>query len=70
MTPFEELRREMVKHQIARRGITDPRVLEAMGKVPRERFVAPDLVSEAYADRPLPIGHGARRSPSPMSSPG
>ena len=38
--------------------VTDARVLEAIGKVPRERFVAPELAPYAYADRPLPIGHG------------
>jgi protein-L-isoaspartate(D-aspartate) O-methyltransferase len=35
----------------------DPRVLEALGTVPRERFVAPDLQALAYQNRPLPIGH-------------
>jgi len=36
----------------------DGRVLAAMGKVPRHRFVLPDYQDEAYANRPLPIGHG------------
>ncbi len=35
----------------------DPRVLDALLRVPRERFVPPDLRSEAYDNRPLPIGH-------------
>jgi protein-L-isoaspartate(D-aspartate) O-methyltransferase len=35
----------------------DPRVLDALLKVPRERFVPPDLRAEAYENRPLPIGH-------------
>ncbi|MDE2293273.1 MAG: protein-L-isoaspartate(D-aspartate) O-methyltransferase [Elusimicrobia bacterium] len=38
--------------------ITDPRVLDALRRVPRERFVPPGLVSMAYADRALPIGKG------------
>jgi protein-L-isoaspartate(D-aspartate) O-methyltransferase len=38
--------------------VTDRRVLDAMGRVPRERFVDKDLEPYAYADRPLPIGHG------------
>ena len=38
--------------------VTDARVLAAMGRVPRERFVGPDLQAFAYADRPLPIGFG------------
>ena len=38
--------------------IHDERVLAAMARVPRERFVPPDLSRYAYEDRPLPIGHG------------
>jgi protein-L-isoaspartate(D-aspartate) O-methyltransferase len=40
------------------RGITDSRVLDAMGEVPREKFVPGDLVDVAYTDAPLPIGLG------------
>jgi protein-L-isoaspartate(D-aspartate) O-methyltransferase len=36
----------------------DPRVLEAMRRVPRHAFVPPELAANAYEDRPLPIGHG------------
>jgi protein-L-isoaspartate(D-aspartate) O-methyltransferase len=36
----------------------DPRVVEALAKVPREAFVPPDLAARAYDNRPLPIGHG------------
>jgi protein-L-isoaspartate(D-aspartate) O-methyltransferase len=36
----------------------DPRVVEALAKVPRETFVPPDLAARAYDNRPLPIGHG------------
>jgi protein-L-isoaspartate(D-aspartate) O-methyltransferase len=46
----------MVKSQLIPRGISDPRVLEMMGKVPRDRFVEEALVGEAYNDHPLPIG--------------
>ena len=48
----------MVEEQIAKRGVNDPRVLNAMRKVPRDRFVPPDQVARAYDDRALPIGHG------------
>jgi protein-L-isoaspartate(D-aspartate) O-methyltransferase len=48
----------MVFEQLVRRGIRDPRVLEAMAIVPRHRFVTPGLVSHAYEDHPLAIGHG------------
>ena len=51
-------RLEMVQQQIWERDVTDPRVLEAMRTVPRERFVPAHLVSHAYDDGPLPIGHG------------
>lgn len=40
-----------------RAEIRDERVLEAFGRVPRERFVPPELQQHAYEDRPLPIGH-------------
>ena len=40
------------------RDITDPRVLAAMQKVPRHRFVLPQDIDRAYGDHPLPIGYG------------
>jgi protein-L-isoaspartate(D-aspartate) O-methyltransferase len=43
---------------LGRRGISDTRVLEAIGRVPRELFVPEDLRRRAYDDRALPIGHG------------
>ena len=52
---FETDRREMVERQLAGRGIRDPRVLEAMGTVPREAFVPERLAEFAYEDSPLPI---------------
>jgi len=55
---YSELRRGMVLEQLVRRGIRDPRVLEAMSIVPRHRFVDPALAAHAYDDRPLGIGHG------------
>jgi len=51
-------RQDMVRRQIAARGVRDARVLEAMGAVPRELFVDPAWADEAYADRALPIGRG------------
>lgn len=55
---FAEARRLMVVEQLVGRGVTDPRVLAAMGAVPRHLFVAPALADDAYADKPLPIGFG------------
>ena len=46
----------MVETQIAARGICNPAVLEAMRRVPRERFVPAHLAELAYTDEPLPIG--------------
>jgi len=54
----DEARRRMVDQQIAARGVADQRVLAAMRKVPRHRFVDARLAADAYDDRPLPIGHG------------
>jgi len=51
-----EARERMVQNQLARRGIRDERVLAAIGRVPRERFVPAAQAEAAYADSPLPIG--------------
>jgi protein-L-isoaspartate(D-aspartate) O-methyltransferase len=48
----------MLQKQLRRRGIVDPRVLAAMAKVPRERFIAPEMRAEAYGDRALCIDCG------------
>lgn len=52
---FGTLRKEMVERQLAARGVWDPRVLDAMGTVPREAFVPERLAEFAYDDTPLPI---------------
>lgn len=49
--------RDALVQQLRRRGITDEHVIDAMAAVPREQFVPEALASEAYADRPLPIGY-------------
>ena len=48
----------MVRQQILSRGIRDKKVLSAMRKVPREKFVSLKNIDSAYEDRPLPIGQG------------
>jgi protein-L-isoaspartate(D-aspartate) O-methyltransferase len=53
-----ERRARMVDEQLRQRGIRDERVLAAMARVPREKFVAAEYVSQAYADNPIPIGSG------------
>lgn len=50
-------RAEMVERQLRRRGISDERVLAAMGRVPRDLFVPVSLADHAYDDGALPIGH-------------
>jgi protein-L-isoaspartate(D-aspartate) O-methyltransferase len=55
---FRDTRQSMVARQLQRRDITDPRVLIAMGTVPRHLFVPKALASEAYADHSLPIRSG------------
>ena len=58
MTHDYRLARErMVKNQLIPRGITDDKVLQAMGKVHRHLFVEEALMGEAYNDHPLPIGY-------------
>lgn len=47
----------MVEEQLSSRGIRDRAVLSAMSTVPRHQFVPSQLMSLAYMDRPLPIGH-------------
>jgi len=51
-------RGRMVERQLRRRGVSDERVLAAMGKVPRELFVPPSARELAYEDGALPIGYG------------
>ncbi|MEY4939875.1 MAG: hypothetical protein RIQ93_1610 [Verrucomicrobiota bacterium] len=48
----------MIEEQIIARGVTQERLLEALRAVPRDRFVPAEYRREAYADHPLPIGHG------------
>jgi len=55
---FSNLREEMVRTQIEARGIADERVLAALLKVERHRFVPENMRRYAYTDRPLPIGEG------------
>jgi len=49
-------RKKMLREQILSRGVKDPLVLAAMEAVPRHRFVPESLETEAYSDKPLPIG--------------
>jgi protein-L-isoaspartate(D-aspartate) O-methyltransferase len=55
---FGRARLSMVDNDLERRGVRDPRVLQAMATVPRELFVDGGQAGYAYEDRPLPIGQG------------
>lgn len=55
---YAERREAMVKNTIELRGVEDPATLQAMRAVERHEFVDLRLIDQAYADRPLPIGHG------------
>ena len=55
---FEAQRQKMVREQIARRGIRDQRLLEAMGTIPRHEFLPPDQRTWAYADGAQRISMG------------
>jgi len=56
MRDFTVARRRMVEDQVMGRGIKDQRVIDAMLKVPRHKFVEEALEGKAYQDAPLPIG--------------
>jgi protein-L-isoaspartate(D-aspartate) O-methyltransferase len=53
---FARERERMVQEQLVARGISDERVLDAINRVPRHRFVDEGLRHRAYGDHPLPIG--------------
>lgn len=63
---FEPMRRAMVASQLRTTGVSDPRVVAAMGQVEREKFVPAELRAAAYADMVLPLGRG-RELNSPMA---
>ncbi len=57
MSDFATARRRMVDAQLIARGVRDPEVLRALGRVPRHLFVEEALRDRAYGDGALPIGH-------------
>ena len=65
MTPdlFEAMRHAMVVSQLRPDGVTDPRVIDAMGRVPREDYVPADRRSTAYSDRVIPLPDGRGMNP-------
>jgi protein-L-isoaspartate(D-aspartate) O-methyltransferase len=55
---FIEARNNMVDSQVRPNKVNDPRILAAMRRLPRERFLPPSLASLAYADEDVPLGRG------------
>jgi protein-L-isoaspartate(D-aspartate) O-methyltransferase len=55
---FQTARNTMVEQQVRPWEVLDPRVLEALGAIPREQFVPAAYRTLAYADLPLPLAHG------------
>ena len=62
---FEQMRAAMVASQLRTTGVDDPRVIAAMGAVPRERYVPADRAALAYVDTVVPLG-GGRGLPGPI----
>jgi protein-L-isoaspartate(D-aspartate) O-methyltransferase len=63
---FEQMRRAMIASQLRTTGTNDPRVLAAVGEVPRERFVPERRIAAAYADALVPLKPG-RELNNPMA---
>ncbi|HEV2817572.1 MAG TPA: protein-L-isoaspartate O-methyltransferase [Allosphingosinicella sp.] len=63
---LEPMRRAMVASQLRTTGVNDPRVVAAMGAVPRELFVPEDRLALAYADALVPVAPGRALNP-PMA---
>ena len=69
MLDFATARRMMVDGQVRTADVTDPRILEAMLALPRERFMPGDKAQFAYLDIDMPVGEGGARSPRRMLKP-
>ena len=63
---FEQMRRAMVASQLRTTGVDDPRVIAAMGAVPRELYVPQWRAALAYIDLIVPLDNG-RAMPAPMA---
>lgn len=55
---FLDARTRMVDSQIRPNKVTDPRIIAAMRRLPRERFLPPHFAALAYADEDVPLGNG------------
>lgn len=64
---FNHMRRAMVSNQLRTTAVNDPRVIAAMGIVPREHYVPAESAAVAYIDRAIRIGSGRALNP-PMTT--
>ncbi len=64
---YEGMRRAMVSNQLRTTAVNDPRVVDAMLSVPRERHVPAESGPYAYIDRAIPLGNGRALNP-PMAT--
>jgi protein-L-isoaspartate(D-aspartate) O-methyltransferase len=64
MFDFADARRMMVDGQLRTNEVTDSRLLEAFGTLPREQFVPPELAQLAYLDRDLALSDGTPERPA------
>lgn len=55
---YEQQRADMVERQLRRHGVTHPRVLDVMGRIAREKFVAPETVHLAYENGAMALAEG------------
>lgn len=55
---FADARRNMVDSQVRPNRVTDPRILSALRRLPRERFIPDSVRALAYVDEDVPLGNG------------
>lgn len=60
---FDSIRRAMVDSQLRTSGVTEPWILSAMGKAPREKYVPAEFAATCYTDRPISMGNGRAVNP-------
>lgn len=60
---FSSMRSAMVESQLRTSDVDDQRVIAAMARVPRERFVPVERRAMAYVDRSVPLGNGRALNP-------
>ena len=65
-TNIEAARQQMVEQQVRAWDVLDPKVLDVLRRVRREAFVPAGFSGLAFADAPIPLGHGEVMLPPKM----